>query len=108
MQNGILLEQENKELGAANAAQKQKRAPINRHLAHEAGISVQEVQEHLQACEPIIQPTALSPAAPAQPIQRAAAPARPRQFTCSLCNQVEHRANQCNQTWFSAYKGVLV
>lgn len=78
MQNGILLEQENKELRAANAVQKQKRARINRHIAYEAGISVQEAQEHLQAREPIIQPTVPSPAAPTQPIQQAAAPARRR------------------------------
>ena len=75
MQNGILLEQENKELRASNAAQKQKRARINRRLPYEAGVSVQEAQEHLQAREPIIQPTAPSPAAPAQPIQQVVAPA---------------------------------
>lgn len=95
MQNGILLEQENKQLRAANAVQKQKRARVKRHIAYEAGISVQEAQEHLQAREPMIQPTAPSPAAPGQPIQQAIAPTRRRQFTCSLCNQVGHRANRC-------------
>ncbi len=54
MQNGILLEQENKELRAANIVQKQKRARVNRRIAYEAGVSVQEAQEHLQAREPII------------------------------------------------------
>jgi hypothetical protein len=40
MQNGILLEQENQDLRAANAVQKQKRARTNRHIAYQAGVSV--------------------------------------------------------------------
>lgn len=95
MQNGILLEQENKELRAANAVQKQKRARINRRIAYEAGVSVQEAQEHLQAREPIIQPTAPSPVAPGEPTQQAVAPARRRQYTCSICGETGHKSPRC-------------
>ncbi|KAF7133981.1 hypothetical protein CNMCM5793_005507 [Aspergillus hiratsukae] len=45
MHNGILLEQENKQLHAINTVQKQKRARVNRRMAYEEGISVQEAQE---------------------------------------------------------------
>ena len=42
MQNGILLEQEVKELRAANAVQRQKRARINVYIAYDTGTSVLE------------------------------------------------------------------
>ncbi|ODM16160.1 hypothetical protein SI65_08594 [Aspergillus cristatus] len=86
MHNGILLEQENKQLRAENTVQKQKRAHINRHIAYEEDISVQGAQELIQAPEPIQEPPAPSPAQLAQPVLPAPAPARRRLPTCGKCS----------------------
>ena len=95
MTNVLLVAQENKQLRAENEKQKQKRRRSNRQILGLVGPSVQEAQEHLHAYEAGLQPRAPSPATPGQPIPPAAAPAQRRQFTCSLCNQIGHRANQC-------------
>ena len=95
MQNGILLEQEIKELRAANAVQKQKRARVSRQIAYDTGTSVLESQGHRVAREASLQPIAPSPATPGQPIQLAAAPAQRRQFACSICGEKGHKAPRC-------------
>ena len=95
MQNGILLEQEVRQLRAANEVQRQKRARIHRHIAIDTGTSVLEAQGHLQAHEAGLQPIAPSPATPGQPIQPAPAPAQRRQFTCSICGVKGHKAPRC-------------
>ena len=95
MHNGILLEQENKLLRAANEAQKRKRARTHRRMALEGGVSVQEIQELIQAPEPIVRPPTPCLPAPAEPNQPALAPARRRLPTCGKCREVGHRSNNC-------------
>jgi hypothetical protein len=97
MQNGILLEQENQDLRTANAVVKQKRARTNRHIAYQAGVSVQEAQERIRSTEPPINPVQPVPEDGVQTNQTAIAPPKRRVFTCSGCNQVGHRLNQCTQ-----------
>jgi hypothetical protein len=97
MQNGILLEQENRDLRAANAVVKQKRARVNRHIAYHAGVSVQEAQELIRSTEPPFNPVQPVPEDGVQTNQTAIAPPTRRAFTCSGCNQVGHRLNQCTQ-----------
>jgi hypothetical protein len=97
MQNGILLKQEIKGLRAANAVQAKKRARVNRHIAYQGGVSVQEAQEPIRPTEPPINPVQPVPEDGVQTNQTATAPPKRRAFTCSGCNQVGHRLNQCTQ-----------
>jgi hypothetical protein len=97
MQNGILLEQENQKLRAANTVQKQKRARTNRHIAYQAGASVQEAQELVRSTEQPIPPVPPVLDDRGQPVQTTIAPPKRRAYTCSVCNQVGHRINQCPQ-----------
>jgi hypothetical protein len=97
MQNGILLEQENQELRAANAVQKQKRARTKRHIAYQAGVSVQEAQELIRSTEPPFNPVEPVPKGGVQTVQTTIAPPKKRAYACSICGVVGHKANQCNQ-----------
>ena len=92
MQNGILLEQENKQLRAANATQKQKRARKNRWIAHDNGLSVREALEleeaHEEPSQAILAPPSLLPRDTPAPKTR-----RPPQ--CTNCGQIGHKRNSC-------------
>jgi hypothetical protein len=91
MQNGILLKQENQALHAENTVQKQKRARTKRHIAYQAGVSVQEAQELIRSTEQPIPPVPPVPDDLVQPDQTTIAPPKRRAFTCSVCNQAGHR-----------------
>ena len=97
MHNGILLEQENQALRAAHAVQKQKRARTKRHTAYQAGVSVQEAQGLIRSTEQHIPPVPPVLDDVVQSDQTTVAPPTRRAFTCSVCNQVGHRLNQCTQ-----------
>jgi hypothetical protein len=97
MQNGILLEQEIKDLRAANAVVKQKRTRTNRHIAYQAGVSVQEAQELIRSTEQPNPPVQPVPEDGVQTNQTTIAPPKRRTYTCSVCNQVGHRMFQCTQ-----------
>ena len=97
MHNGILLEQENQALRAAHAVQKQKRARTKRHTAYQAGVSVQEAQGLIRSTEQPIPPVPPVLDDVVQSDQTTVAPPTRRAFTCSVCNQVGHRLNQCTQ-----------
>ena len=92
MQNGILLEQENKQLRAANATQKQKRARKNRWIAHDNGLSVREALElkeaHEEPSQAILAPPSLLPRDTPAPKTR-----RPPQ--CTNYGQIGHKRNSC-------------
>jgi hypothetical protein len=92
-----LRDQEIRDLRAANAVQKQKRARTKRHTAYQGGVSVQEAQELIRSTEQPIHPVPPVPDDLVQANQTTAAPPTRRAFTCSICNQVGHRLNQCTQ-----------
>jgi hypothetical protein len=92
MQNGILLEEENKQLRAANATQRQKRARVNRWIAHDNGLSVQEALEVEEAHNQFFQPRTGPRVAPAQATQ---APVTRRLPKCGNCSEIGHKKNAC-------------
>lgn len=95
MHNGILLEQENKQLRAANAVQRQKRSRANRWVEYDAGVSVQEAQEREQAHNQVFQARTPSMIA-AQ--QASYTPVSRRPPKCGKCGQLGHKRNMCVAT----------
>lgn len=91
MQNGI-LEEENKQLHAANATQRQKRARVNRWIAQDNGLSVQEALELEETHNQFFQPrTGLRDA----PVQATQAPVTRRLPKCGNCSEIGHKKNVC-------------
>ena len=95
MHQGILSEQENKQLRAENEKTKKKRARTQRRVAHEGGISVGEAQELFQLVEQpnqAVEPV-LNQAVP--PVQSQPEPPRRRLPTCGKCRNIGHKSNAC-------------
>ena len=92
MQNGILLEEENKQLRAANTTQRQKHARVNRWIAHDNGLSVRETLELEETHNQFFQPRTGLREAPAQATQ---APVTRRLPKYGNCSEIGHKRNAC-------------
>ncbi|KAJ5614365.1 hypothetical protein N7528_008019 [Penicillium herquei] len=93
--NGILLEQENKQLRATNTIQRQKRARANRWVEYDAGITVQGAQEREQADN---QPFQARTPAMITAQQASYTPVARRPPKCGKCGELGHRRNMCIAT----------
>lgn len=89
MQNGILLEQENKQLRAANATQRQKRARRSRWITYDEGLSVQEAQEREEAQNQARRALGEESAQATQAPKTRALP------KCGKCSDIGHRRTAC-------------
>ncbi|KAJ5568130.1 hypothetical protein N7450_001957 [Penicillium hetheringtonii] len=92
MQNGIFLEQENKQLREENTVQKKKRTRTTRWIAHDNGLSVQEAMELEEAHNAFFQAIPGPRVPPAQDTQTPKARALPK---CGNCSEIGHKKNAC-------------
>ena len=84
-----IIRKEVHDLRAANEKEKQKRRRFTARIAHEGGLTAQDlVGSQNQSSQPVANDPPQS--------ERVASPPRVRaQFRCSNCNILGHRRNQC-------------
>jgi hypothetical protein len=92
MQNGILLEAENKLLRDEHNIQKKKRERTTRWIAHEDGLSVQEALQLQEAHNSFFQARPGPRVPPAQASETPKPRALPK---CGNCGEIGHRKTAC-------------
>jgi hypothetical protein len=95
MYSVVLLAKENADLRAMNQKKRQKRKRSTRQIAHEGGLTGEEVSQVLQPpIQPIERVQSPTPAAVQQPILPPL-PAKRAQLKCSGCGGIGHKITVC-------------